>query len=55
MPAYLIANVDVKDPHSYQDYSAQTPGLIEKFGGKFIVRAGRHELLEGGLLWAIEI
>ena len=49
MPAYLIANVDVKDPDAYQDYTAQTPGLIEKFGGKFIVRAGQHELLEGSL------
>ena len=49
MPAYLIANVDVKDPDKYKNYTALTPGLIDKFGGKFVVRGGEHELLEGSL------
>ena len=49
MPAYLIANVDVKDPEKYKEYTALTPELIDKFGGKFIVRGGAHELLEGSL------
>ena len=49
MAAYLIANVDVKDPDAYQNYVAQTPGLVEKFGGKFIVRGGDFEMLEGQL------
>ncbi len=47
MPAYIIANVDVKDPEAYQGYTAQTPGLVEKFGGKFIVRGGELEQVEG--------
>ena len=47
MPAYIIANVDVKDPEAYQEYAAQTPGLVEKFGGKFIVRGGEFEQVEG--------
>ncbi|MCZ6472521.1 MAG: DUF1330 domain-containing protein [SAR324 cluster bacterium] len=47
MPAYIIANMDVKDPETYQGYSAQTPGLVEKFGGKFIVRGGEFEQVEG--------
>lgn len=49
MAAYIILNVDVKDPEKYQRYTARSPGLIEKFGGRFIVRAGQHELLEGSL------
>ena len=49
MAAYIIANVDVKDPDAYQNYTAQTPGLVEKFGGKFIVRGGDFEMLEGQL------
>lgn len=49
MAAYLIANMDVKDPVKYPQYTAQTPGLIEKFGGRFIVRGGKYEQLEGSL------
>lgn len=49
MAAYLFANVDVKDPDAYRNYTAQTPGLVEKFGGKFIVRGGDFEMLEGQL------
>ena len=49
MAAYLIANVDVKDPEKYQQYTAQTPGLIDKYGGKFLVRGGEIEQLEGNL------
>ena len=49
MAAYLIANVDVKDPEKYKQYTAQTPGLIHKYGGKFLVRGGKIEQMEGNL------
>ena len=49
MAAYLIANVDVKDLEMYQGYTAQTPGLIAKYGGKFLVRGGELDQLEGSL------
>ena len=45
--AYVIGQFDIHDPEAYRDYRAQTPGTIEKFGGKFLVRAGRLETLEG--------
>ncbi len=48
MAAYLIAEIDVKDPKTYEGYTAQTPALVEKFGGKFIVRGGEVDALEGG-------
>ncbi len=50
MPAYLIADVDVKDPETYRTYSAQVPATIEQFGGKFLVRGGASRVLEGD--WA---
>ena len=47
MPAYVIANVTVKDPVRYEEYRKLVPGTLEKFGGRFIVRGGRLEALEG--------
>lgn len=47
MPAYIIVEVDVKDPATYEDYKKLTPGSLKPFDGKFIVRGGAAELLEG--------
>ncbi|MEQ9487397.1 MAG: DUF1330 domain-containing protein [Alphaproteobacteria bacterium] len=47
MTAYLIATVRVDDPETYKKYTAQTPALVTKYGGKFIVRGGEVEALEG--------
>ena len=47
MSAYVIANVDVKDPVRYEDYRRLVPATIEKYGGRFIARGGRTEILEG--------
>jgi uncharacterized protein (DUF1330 family) len=45
--AYVIAHIDVKDPVRYQDYIKMSPISIAKFGGRFIARGGRTEVLEG--------
>ncbi len=47
MPAYVIARVKVTDPDQYGKYRAVTPGAVAEFGGKFIVRGGEMETLEG--------
>jgi uncharacterized protein (DUF1330 family) len=47
MKAYVIANIDVRDPVRYPDYVKLTPGTIAPFGGRFIARGGRAETLEG--------
>ncbi|HKK30148.1 MAG TPA: DUF1330 domain-containing protein [Alphaproteobacteria bacterium] len=47
MPAYVIARVSVTDPDQYAKYRAVTPGAVAEFGGKFIVRGGEMETLEG--------
>jgi uncharacterized protein (DUF1330 family) len=47
MPAYLIADTHVTDQDTYDEYKRQVPPLIAKFGGRFLVRGGVHEVLEG--------
>jgi uncharacterized protein (DUF1330 family) len=47
MAAYIIAEVEVTDPATYATYRAQTPGVVERHGGRFIVRGGAAETLEG--------
>jgi uncharacterized protein (DUF1330 family) len=50
MPAYVVVQVDVKDPVRYDDYKKMVPPSIEKFGGRFLVRGGRTHTMEG--TWA---
>lgn len=47
MTAYLIVRVEVTDPVQYEEYKKLTPAAMEAAGGKFIVRGGEHETLEG--------
>ena len=47
MPAYIIARVQVQDWDAYHQYTKLTPAAIQRFGGRFIVRAGQMETLEG--------
>lgn len=47
MSAYIIVEVEVKDPIKYEDYKKLTPATLAVYGGKFIVRGGKGELLEG--------
>ena len=47
MAGYIIAEVEVTDPGAYATYRAQTPGVVERYGGRFIVRGGAAETLEG--------
>ena len=50
MAAYVVVQVDVKDPGRYEDYKKLVPPSIEKFGGRFLVRGGKTHSVEGG--WA---
>ena len=47
MPAYIYANVEVTDPAAYQVYRARVPALIAAHGGRYLVRGGACEVLEG--------
>ncbi|MFP6740160.1 MAG: DUF1330 domain-containing protein [Alphaproteobacteria bacterium] len=47
MSAYFVCTVRVDDPETYKLYTAETPALIAKHGGRFLVRGGAVETLEG--------
>jgi uncharacterized protein (DUF1330 family) len=47
MPAYIIVEVEVHNPGEYEDYKKLTPASLGPFNGKFIVRGGATETLEG--------
>lgn len=47
MAAYLIVSIDVKDPEKYAEYVKVVPATIEAYGGKYLVRGGAAEKLEG--------
>ncbi len=47
MAAYLIADVDITDRETFEEYRSQVPAAIEKYGGKYLVRGGAFEKVEG--------
>jgi uncharacterized protein (DUF1330 family) len=47
MAAYLIAHLTVTDPEAFQVYGAAVPAVIERFGGRYLMRGGAVETLEG--------
>jgi uncharacterized protein (DUF1330 family) len=48
MKAYVIGEIEVTDQGSYDEYRKQVLATVEKYGGRFIVRGGKVEPLEGG-------
>ena len=48
MSAYLLADLVVTDPAGFEDYRAQVPAVIAAYGGRYLVRGGTCEVLEGG-------
>lgn len=47
MPAYIIVDVNIHDLTQYEDYKKLTPASVAAYDGKFIVRGGKAETLEG--------
>ncbi len=52
MPAYIIVEVKINNPEEYEGYKKLTPLSLAKYQGKFIVRGGKTETLEGS--WSPE-
>ena len=44
---YLIARVDITDPAAYARYAEAAGAALRQHGAKPLVRAGKHEALEG--------
>jgi uncharacterized protein (DUF1330 family) len=47
MPAYVIVDVTVTDLKEMEEYRKQVPATLAKYGGRFIVRGGAHQTVEG--------
>nr|UXE45325.1 hypothetical protein Hi04_10k_c4637_00012 [uncultured bacterium] len=47
MAAYIIVEIDIVDPAGYEEYKKLAGATVEKYGGKYVVRGGRTEVLEG--------
>jgi uncharacterized protein (DUF1330 family) len=44
---YWVARVDVNDPEVYKNYTSSNGVAFAKFGGRFLVRAGQFQSMEG--------
>ena len=47
MPAYAIGRLTMRDPSWMAEYGPKVAELVKKHGGKYLVRGGKSERLEG--------
>jgi uncharacterized protein (DUF1330 family) len=47
MAAYVLVDIDVHDPEGYKAYIQAAPAAVALYGGKYLARGGRTEVLEG--------
>jgi uncharacterized protein (DUF1330 family) len=48
MPAYFVAELETTNPAGMEAYRAAVPATLAQYGGRFVVRGGASELVEGG-------
>ncbi len=48
MSAYCFVDVlRIKDPAKMEEYKRQVGPVVKKFGGRYLVAGGKHEVAEG--------
>ena len=47
MPAYYIGEHKISNVALFDDYLAKVVPMVERFGGRYLTKAGSHEILEG--------
>ncbi len=47
MAAYVIFDVDIRDPNRYQDFVKQVKAALEEAGARYLARGGAHKVYEG--------
>jgi uncharacterized protein (DUF1330 family) len=47
MAAYVIVDLTVTDQPTMDEYRKLVPGTLAKYGGRFLVRGGAHQTVEG--------
>ena len=48
MPAYFIVELEYTNPEGGRAYREAVPATLAQYGGRFLVRGGATELVEGG-------
>lgn len=48
MPAYVISEVEGRDPAAMAAYRTLAAETIARYGGRYLVRGGAAEVVEGG-------
>jgi uncharacterized protein (DUF1330 family) len=48
MLAYLVVELDITNPEGMAAYREAVPATLAQYGGRFLVRGGVTELIEGG-------
>jgi uncharacterized protein (DUF1330 family) len=44
---YWIGRIDAHDEAGFRPYAAANPAIIKKFGGRYVIRSGKFESVEG--------
>jgi uncharacterized protein (DUF1330 family) len=44
---YWIGRIDAHDEAGFKPYAAANPAIIKKFGGRYVIRSGKFESVEG--------
>lgn len=47
---YIICHISVRNPEAYKEYVEKDTPIIQASGGRFIVRGGQADVVEGELL-----
>lgn len=47
MSAYVVVQIAIEDPATYERYRIMAPPSISAYGGRYLVRGGASEVLEG--------
>jgi uncharacterized protein (DUF1330 family) len=47
MVAYVVVDIEVNDPGTYEQYKLLAPPAIAAYGGRYLARGGRTATLEG--------
>ena len=47
MAAYVVIDIEIRDPLRYEEYKEMAPPAIAASGGRYLVRGGATEILEG--------
>ena len=50
MTAYVIVDIKVTDPDIYAQYRELAPAIVKAFGGEYLARGGKTQVLEGSYM-----